>query len=161
MLSLIPLPYRILGALLIVLALFAAGFGYGVKVTKGRHAAEQIAAERLATLKYRAEVERGNDLSARLAAAEAITHEKTIERIKHVKNVTTGRDCLSADAVSLLNSSGKLTLRETARQPPAENAGAPAATDTDVEAWAIEASGQYETCAWRINALIDFEVGRP
>lgn len=156
----IPLPYRILAGVFLAFALVAGGFGAGVKVTRDHYAAEQLAAERLSADQYRAEVARGNELSAQLAAAESNIQIKTIERIVHVKDVTTGRDCLSAGAVSLLNGSGKLTLREAAGKPAAEDAGTLAATDRDVEEWAIGASSRYETCVERLNALIDFENGR-
>lgn len=160
MINLIPLPYRILGALLLALGLSATGFGAGVKTANDRHAAQQLAAERLAADRYRAEVARGNDLSARLAAAESNIQIKTVERIKYVPQVTTGRDCLSADAVRLLNNTGYPNLSETAGQPAPADAAAPPATDADVETWAIDAVAQYATCAERLNLLIDFEVGR-
>lgn len=161
MIDLIPPPYRILAGVFLALALVAGGFGAGVKVTRDHYAAEQLAAERFANDQYRAEVARGNDLSAKLAAAESNIQIKTIERIVHVKDVTTGRECLSAGAVGLLNGAGRLTLSETAWKPAPADAGAPPATDTDVETWAIDAAGRYETCADRLNGLIDWEVGRP
>lgn len=161
MLELIPLPYRILAGLLIALSLFAAGFGSGVKITKDHAAAQQLVAQIKAENLYRSEVARGNDLSAKLAAAETAIQSQTIERIKHVNQVTTGRACLGPDAVQLLNGTNKPTLRETTGQPTSESSSALGATDTDVETWGISASGQYETCAERLNALIDFEVGRP
>lgn len=160
MLDLIPLPYRILAGLLIAFSLFAAGFGSGVKITKDHAAAQQLVAQIKAENIYRAEVARGNNLSAKLATAETAIQTKTIERIKYVKDVTTGKPCLSADAVSLLNGTDKPTLRETTGQPAPESPSAPGATDTDVETWGIQANGQYDTCAERLNALIDFEAGR-
>lgn len=161
MFSLIPLPYRILAGVLLAMAIFATGFGSGVKITKDHAAAQRLVAQIKAENLYRAEIARGNDLSAKLAVAETAIHNKTIERVKHVKTVTTGRDCLSADAIRLLNGTSKPTLRETTGQPLAESTESLAATDTDVELWAIEVSGQYEICAGRLNQLIDFELGSP
>lgn len=157
---LIPLPYRLLGALLLALSLIAGGVWYGTSATNDRRDAKELIAERAATKRLNEEIARGNGLSARLSVAESAIQIKTIERIKYVPKVTTGKPCLSADAVSLLNGSDKLTLRETAGQPVAESPGDSAATDTDVEAWIIGAQGVYETCAIRLNTLIDFENGR-
>lgn len=154
-----PLPYRILAVVFLAMALAAGSFGYGLKVGRDRAAAQQLAAERLAADQYRAEITRGNTLSAKLAVAESNIQIKTVERIKYVPQVTTGRECLSAGAVGLLNGSGKPTLRETTRQPAPTDAGELAATDTDVEDWAINASGRYETCATRLNELIDWDEG--
>lgn len=161
MIALIPLPYRILAAVFFALALLASGFTAGVKITRDHAAAQQLVAEKIAADRYRAEVARGNDLSAKLAAAESNIQTKTIERIKYVPTVTTGRDCLSAGAVGLLNGSAHLGLSAPAGKPAAEGAATPTATDTDVESWAIDASDRYETCAVRLNGLIDWETGRP
>lgn len=165
MLALIPLPYRLLGAMILALALFAGGFGYGVKVTKDHAAVKQLAAERLAAEQYRAEVDRGNALSAKLSVAESAIQTKTIERIIHVKDVTTGGPCLSADAVSLLNGTDKPTLRETSGQPVAESPAEPAlasgntASDKDISEWILIAQNWYETCAARQSMLVDFVEG--
>lgn len=161
MLAAIPLPYRILIIVALLLGTFAAGYAEGIKTAKDHAAAQQLVAAIKSAEAFRLEVERGNALSGQLASAETALHAQTTERMRHVQNVTTGRDCLSPDAVRLLNGTGKLTLRETASQPPAESPGEPAATDADVEAWAIQASDQYRTCAYRLNGLIDYEQGRP
>ncbi|MBU1692293.1 MAG: hypothetical protein KJ958_05500 [Gammaproteobacteria bacterium] len=145
----------------LILLTFLAGLTGGWFFTSEHYEANQAAAERAAVKAYKADVERGNTESGKLAAVETVIQIKTVERIKYVPQVTTGKPCLSASAVQLLNGTDKPTLRETTGQPPAESAGAPEATDTDVETWAIEASGQYESCAARLNALIDFEEGRP
>lgn len=157
MINLIPLPYRILAEVFLALALVTGGFGVGVKVTRDHAAAQQLAAERLAADQYRAEVARSNDLSAKLAAAESNIQIKTIERIKYVPQVTTGRECLSAGAVSLLNSAGYPSLSATTGKLVAESPPAPAATDTDVAYWIAEAHRTYDICAERLNSLIDWE----
>lgn len=159
MLSLIPMPYKILAAVLIWIVMSAGIFAVGAKIEANANAAKQLAAERLAADQYRAEVARGNDLSAKLAAAESSIQIKTIERIKYVPQVTTGRDCLSPAAVGLLNGSGYPKLSAATGQPAAESSSSPAATDRDIEEWAIDASGQYDICAARLNGLIDWAAG--
>lgn len=164
MLALIPLPYRLLGAMILALALFAGGFGYGVKVTKDHAAVKQLAAERLAAEQYRAEVARGNDLSARLSVAESTIQIKTIERIKYVQKVTTGKPCLEPAAVDLINGVRNVPVNadtgEATGKLATESSRALAASDADVAAWAVEANGFYDVCAARHNALVDFETGR-
>lgn len=150
--NLIPLPYRIIGVVFVVLTLFSAGYYNGVQRAKEKAAAQQLVAKIKADELYRKEVERGNELSARLSAAESNIQIKIVERIKYVQSVTTGRDCLSAGAVSVLNGSGYPKLSNRAEPP----FSAESASDTDVGAWAIDASGRYETCAERLNTLIDF-----
>jgi len=156
MFSLIPLPYRILSLAGLALALFASGFGAGMGTANNRHAAQQLAAERASTLKYQSEVARGNILSAKLADSEGKITIKTVEVIKYVPQVTTGRECLSADAVSLLNSDGYPSLSATPRKPAAESPAAPAASDADVAYWISAAHRAYDTCAVRLNSLVEW-----
>lgn len=159
MLNLIPLPYRIIGAVLAVLALFSTGFATGAKVVADRTAARQLEAERLAAAKYQQEVERGNTLSAQLATAENQIQTITLWKARNVQNVTTGKSCLGPAAVGLLNGTTP-KLSEATGKPSPEDAGTTAATDSDTLAWAIEARSWYATCAARVNSLVDYENGR-
>lgn len=149
-------------ALILFLALCAGGgFFAGYRTASNKSAARQLETERAASARYQAEVARGNLLSARLSQAETAVQTKTVERIKYVPQVTSGRRCLDPDAVRLLNGAGYPKLSQAARQPDAESPAAPAASDTDVAGWIASAHGQYETCAARLNGLIDYEEGRP
>lgn len=141
----------------VFLALCAGGgFFAGYRAASNESDARQLAAERAAALAYVAEVARGNELSAQLAQTETRIQTQTAERIKHVPQVTTGRRCLEPAAVGLLNGSTAPGLPAAAGQPAATDAAAPAASDTDVAGWIAAASGQYETCAARLNGLIDY-----
>lgn len=137
------------------------GFFAGYRAASNKSAARQLVAERAASARYQAEVARGNALSARLARAETAVQIKTVERIKYVPQVTTGRRCLDPDAVRLLNGAGIPRLSQAARQPAAESPAAPAASDADVAGWIASAHGQYETCAARLNGLIDYVDPHP
>lgn len=152
---------KLLILLIAVGALAGGGYYEGSKHATDSYKAEQLETERAAEKKYRAEVARGNQLSARLAESESTIHIKTVEVIKHVPQVTTGRRCLDPDAVSLLNGSGIPRLSAAAGQPAAADAAAPAASDTDVANWIASANGQYDLCAARLNGLVDFEEAKP
>ena len=160
MFNLIPLPYRILAAVLAFILWSGFMIAGGWKECSIREQAKQKDQALAYAEAMKTEQARGNALSADLAAAEASIQAKILERSKHVPQVTIGRDCLSAGAVSLLNDSVGSNLPAAAGQPAVESRAAPAATDTDVEYWAIAASGSYDTCAERLNSLIDFEMGR-
>lgn len=162
MLALIPLPYRILGALLLALSMFASGVWYGTTTTNDSRDADELTAERAATKKYKEQVDRGNDLSAKLSVAESTIQIKTSERIKHVPQVTTGKPCLSPAAVDLVNGvsrpAASPALSGSTGQSFAESSRALAASDADIATWAVEAGQYYDTCAARLNTLIDYVV---
>lgn len=103
----------------------------------------------------------GDSLTRRLNVAEAVIHQTQQERDRALKNLTSGRACLSAGAVGLLNDPrrGSADVPQTTGQPDATDGDS--ATDTDVAWWIGVAQEQYETCRGRLNALIDFEGGRP
>lgn len=145
----------LVAAILAVITSLAMGFysGYDWHKTK----AEAAKAEMMALHQARVEQEqaRGNALADKLAKAEGRITVKTIEMIKHVKDVTTGRDCLGPAAVGLLQPGNSQGLRATAGEPDAESPGA-SATDTDIGVWIAEANQYYDTCAARQHALIDW-----
>ena len=105
---------------------------------------------------------RGDALQARLAAEETNRQSQAQEHAREIKRLTTGRPCLNAGTVRLLNqSAGGLG----APAVPASAGGlaaadAPAASDTDVAGWADNARRQYDTCRDRLDALIDWH-GEP
>lgn len=161
MLSMIPFSYRILIALALLGAVFSAGATSGYKWHKAKTDAAQVQATQDADRKFKSEVARGNELSGKLAAAESAINTKTVEVIKYVKKYTTGRDCLSPGAVGLLNYTGPgLNLPIPAGQPAPESPAAPSATDSDVYLWIAAAHGRYDTCAERLNQLVDWEEGK-
>lgn len=160
MIDLIPLPYRILAATIAAIALFLSGLGVGIKWEAGRNAEALLQAQRDFEIKYRQEVDHGNALAAQVEGAKRNIQIRTVEVVKRIPDVTTGRPCLGPDAISLLNGTGKPTLRETARQPAGESAGTPAASDRDVAGWIATADDQYDQCASQLNALIEFEGQR-
>lgn len=129
---------------------------WAVERTENKAAAAQLKEVAKAQAKYQKEVIRGNALADKLAKQEANIVYQTKEVIKYVPQVTTGRPCLSAAAVRLLNNrTGDPTVPAAPSKPAAESPAETPATDTDVTYWAAEANGQYELCASRLNTLID------
>lgn len=111
----------------------------------------QAAAEEIA-----AETKRGNELAARVAAAES-TRDIALEETRNaLRKVTTGRPCLSAAAVRVLNdaSASPPAVSPTPGQPAGPDATV--ATDTDVAFWAAYAIRSYDTCRGRLSAIADF-----
>lgn len=150
-------------AAIIAIACFGAGWlteGWrkdGQIARLERAHAEQRAAEIQQHLDDITEAEEvGRRLSARLAAAEADRETITQEKTDALRRLTTGRRCLDADAVRVLNAASlKPTgVPEAAFQPV--SADAAFATDTDVGLWAAQARRAYDTCRGRLQALDDF-----
>ena len=156
LLALIPLPYRILALVLAGLALLGAGFASGYRLAENRAAAAQAKLLKSHIKTLNAERARADALALQIGQAEARIIIKTVEVIKHVPQVTTGRRCLEPAAVRLLQPAADSPRIETIGQPAAENATELAASDTDVAYWIAEANRQYETCAGRVNALVDY-----
>lgn len=154
--GLIPAPYRLLAALLLALALFGGGVYSGYRWAATQAEASSAAAAKEHLRQINAELARNHQLAGQLAAAESRIVIKTVEVIRHVPSVTTGRLCLDAAAVSLLQPGAAWGPYQSAGQPAAKGAAHAAASDRDVAYWAAEANRQYETCAARINALIDW-----
>lgn len=101
---------------------------------------------------------RGDALQARLATEETNRQTQAQEHEREIKRLTTGRPCLNAGTVRLLNEPA-VGLRTPALPAPASGADAAdaaAASDTDVAGWIDAARRQYDTCRDRLGALIDW-----
>lgn len=122
-----------------------------------REKAEKTAREQLET-----EQARGNALSDKLAKKETALTEKTQEVSRALSRLTTGRKCLDARTVGVLNDTSTGTAADDVRAATGtpDAADGPAASDTDVAGWINHAKGQYEICRGRLDALIDYEKGR-
>ena len=147
-------PYRIWIMLAIVVALFGSGFYGGHHWATTVAAAERTDAAAAALKQFSAERLRADTLATQLAGSEAKINDLNHEVIKHVKSVTTGRLCMGADAIRLLQP-GATGRRASTGEPAAQGAAA-AASDTDLAYWIADANQRYETAAARLNALIDF-----
>lgn len=152
-----PNPQIILAAILGVIASFGLGFYSGQDWANTKHEAQRakdLSAQQIVLDKQRAHAD---ELSNALSIAEGRIITQTVEVIKYVPKVTTGAPCLNAATVSLLQPGTDPGLRP----PPGAltpEGSAPASSDTDIAGWIATANQYYETCALRLNALVDFEM---
>lgn len=146
-----------------------------------RDAAQQRAdAETAARKLLEAETLRGNDLARELALKQEETLKTQGELDAALEKVTTGRACLNAGTLRVLDRAPGLRRRvsTTARKSDATAARHAAAdsaqsepeslngtemaesSDTDIVHWAVAAGSHYRDCIDARNALIQFERGR-
>jgi prophage endopeptidase len=156
MFSLLPLPYRIIAGIVLLASLFGLGFYGGSRWQKTVSDAAETQAVKEAAKKLDLANQRADGLSNQLSKAEAQVITKTVEVIKYVPKVTTGRLCLDSDAVRVLNTPSNPDVPEAPSKPAPESLPVAPASDRDVAYWIAGANQQYETCAVRLNALIDF-----
>ncbi|WP_231409651.1 hypothetical protein [Ralstonia solanacearum] len=129
---------------------------------KAMQATALAKAERTARERLEAEQKRGDDLSEKLLSTEAQLTQKTKEVSDALSRLTTGRKCLDAPVVRVLNGTNNGAPADNVRTATGtpDAADGPAATDTDVAGWINHAKGEYEKCRARLGGLIDFEKGR-
>ena len=168
-------------ALLVSLGLFIAGALFGgawvaneknaeIASIKADQASAIAKAATAARDRLQAAIQRSDELETRLAEAEQDRQQQSREHALEIKRLTTGRPCLNAGTVRLLNQSGTgahpAVMPEAIGKPAAADAaagpdtdvrtGGAAATDTDVASWIDTAKRQYGTCRDRLQALIDW-----
>lgn len=154
---------RSIAALMIALSgailggfLTRAWYLHEIDTLRLQHAQEQHAVLLAQGSRVQATKQRGDELEYRLNNALAQAQKITRERDDALRKSTSGKDCLSAAAVGLLNSpgGGAGAVPQTPGGADAENGAA--ATDTDVAIWISYAIDQYDTCRARLGALIDW-----
>lgn len=110
--------------------------------------------------------ERGDDLAASLASTQTTINKLHQERTNAITRLATGRRCLDADLVGVLNSPQPAAADrpDPLPTPASDHAAAhaaPFATDADVGQWSAAARRDYSTCAARLSALIDWHGSIP
>lgn len=149
-------PQILLAAILSVITSLGLGFysGYDWATTKAE--AQRANDQDAYNAQLKRQLAHANDLSKALSISEGRIVTKTVEVIKYVPKVTTGAPCLNAATVSLLQPGTDPGLR-----PPtgalAPEGSAAASSDTDIAVWIATANQYYETCAARLNSLVDLE----
>lgn len=150
--------YRIWIMLAAVAALFGSGVYSGHRWATTVADAARVRAAAASLAQMQAETRRADAATAALASAESKIVTKTVEVIRYVPTVTTGRLCLGADAVGLLQPGTHWGPYQPAGKPTDQGPAHAAASDRDVAYWAAEANRLYETCAARMNALADWHA---
>lgn len=158
---------RLIAAGIVALALLLSGAGLMANIknteiaqlkeafAKKERDAATAAVDRLAKAN-----ERADRLEAALIASESVRSQTSKEKDREIRRLTTGRACLGAGVVSLLNHSGHAGAG-TVPQATASalSADAAFATDTDVGTWINDARSAYDTCRDRLQAIADYFAG--
>jgi prophage endopeptidase len=148
--------------------LFGAGMLAGAKLERMQQAEARAAenetrllAARSATQRLQAAQQRGDQLTLQLAERSRQVYGFMKEKRDALTNATSGRACLGAAALRVLD--GAPGLRVAGLPDAAGSAAAGdgrVATDTDIGQWAIGAGAQYELCRERLGALIQWHRER-
>lgn len=107
--------------------------------------------------------ERGDELATTLASQQTRINQLHQEHTHAIKRLTTGRACLSAELVGVLNrtqpatTDGSDAMPTPTGSPASADAGA-FATDADVGNWTASARHQYAECAARLGSLIEWHT---
>lgn len=115
------------------------------------------AAERQAAVLQLAQA-RGDALTHSLVRSQAQITTLQKDRYAALPAFTSGRACLSGDAVRLLNDEPAADSGPAVPPAPgsAAAAGGAAATDGDVGHWVATARAEHAVCRQRLDALIDW-----
>lgn len=152
--------------LLFAVAVFVAGAAGGVKYQQGVYARAELAAQaaRLAD----------REMQRELGSVKALAHAKDLQIIQtqlgaahaHIAKLS-GRACLDADTVRVLNAIGAQPVRTAAVNPdgtPATPAANPDqrqyATDADTATALATCRSRYAEVSGQLNKILDIEAGR-
>lgn len=148
----------------IATALLAAG-GYAVGHKQGATAcaADWQSKELASSQAWRQDQQRqqahADELQRQLALAQANTRIRYKEVIREIPATTSGRPCLGADALGVLDrfqSGTAPSLRLSATASESAGATDAVASDTQIAQWALDAIEQHEHERARCNALIEW-----
>lgn len=156
---------------------------------KREHTEQWLIFARTSADALRAAQARGDALTEKLMAASRAAELLRGEIHEQIELVTQGRACLDAAALRVLDrapgiaaparvpastgraaAAGGADAAADTAQPRADGArqrahdargGGPIATDTDLARWALDAGRQYDECARRLDALIDWHASDP
>jgi len=110
---------------------------------------------------------RGDALTTGLMAQQDQITLLRSEKQNAIKAATTGRACLGADALRVLDTAPGITVagpaEATSITAAAGEAAAPdtnVSTDTNIALWIIDAGADYEVCRTHLDALIDWNLGK-
>lgn len=156
--------FWICAALAMGLGALLTGWGltghYTAKIAalKQDHAEQSARAQADALQRLVAANAHADQLTTRLQRQTAHVDQLTKDKAHALNSLTTGRTCLGADTVRVLNNAAAGTADVPAPATGPAAAGAAVATDTDVAGWINTAQQQHEQCRARLQALIDYHA---
>jgi hypothetical protein len=157
---------------LLAIAMSAVSYWAGDHNRNNAHLALQATAQMQANAALLAAQVRGDRLSTRLLSAEHQINQQRGELNHALNQATTGRPCLGAAALRLLNQAPGISVDQLPTAPSgavatgaslASDSGdstAPASTDTQVASWIADAGSAFEVCRTRLDALIEWHLER-
>lgn len=156
------------GGLVFALIFSSGGFGYWAGDHNRNNAwlAKQSATEHAALVQLQTAQARGDALSNGLLQQQNKIDLLKQESHRAITQTTTGRTCLDAAALRVLDSAPGISVMPTptgsavaAGASPGTTGGDSTAwysTDTQVALWAADTGAAYETCRTRLDALINW-----
>lgn len=155
----------------IALAIFAAGAAGGIKWQLGVDAREELQARELRDSDARQQRSASDKAAGRHAAVLATLNDQLGDARAQLATLTTGRACLGADAVGVLNQTGVVdggaAAGEPASAPEAAASGAShgtglrrVTTDTDVAGYIALCRTRYADVSHQLNEILDIEERR-
>lgn len=155
----------------LVTLVFGAGWavngwrlGGEIERIKGEHSAQVARAALVASGRMVAARLRNEQIAAELAAARNTRAKLTQEKNDEIKRLTTGRRCLDAAVVGVLNRTAGASAPAglvPATGPEPLPGAARFATDADVGGWANACSDAYEACRADRRGIRKFYEGEP
>lgn len=151
--------------LAIALAIFVAGGAAGIKWHAGQDAIADLAAAEARATEARRQI--------KAADQDAATHARALANINNQLGTArekiamlSGRECLSADTVGMLNDIGSEPVPASAREPasapaaPAAGDGIRYATERDTASAIAICRARYAEVASQVNQILDIEEAR-
>ena len=163
-------PVQLIAALAVAAAAFGAGWtvqgwrGSAALAALQTQHAQAAQATTEANARHLVRVwERGDELATSLASQQSRITQLHQEHTHAIKRLTTGRACLSAELVGVLNRTQPATADGSGPLPAPTGSTASAdasafATDADVGNWTASARHQYAECAARLGSLIEWHT---
>lgn len=152
--------------LVIALVIFVAGAAGGIKWEVGVHARADLAAAEARATDSKQQRQFGDHVSATHAAALATINQQLGDAREKIA-LLSGRECLDAGTVGMLNNIGVPESSGAAASEPAGSAEAAAggtalrfATDRDVGEAIAVCRGRYAEVSSQLNQILDIEDRR-
>jgi hypothetical protein len=155
----------ILVQLVIALAIFAAGAAGGIKWEVGIVAARDLAAQTARDTDAKQQ-RKFNDRESGQHAEQVATLANQLGDAREKIARLSGRQCLSADTVSVLNATGVQPSRTPASEPASASAAASSgsglrfSTERDVAGYIALCRTRYAEVSDQINKILDIEDRR-
>lgn len=158
----LPLPWLLLGLLVLLAASFGSGYFKGHNAATERCEQSQAQAAQAAAQAQAALYAQAEAAEAAAAATLSATRQTFTRRLEAARRETdalaTGRDCLGPDLRLRLNAALAPATGLPAGAAPLDPAPAEPATDTGVAQWILDAAQHYDECRARIDAIREWDM---